>query len=225
MSLVDLLYPWNPTRREDLIRKSQQIQDLMEGNFRATNQLTNVLNKYLGLSFSHISLEKEALVKENCDVLINRIHEIQAEVEKIDQKLKEKLEPELYEKLRDKSLSKHKQSLIPILVEIGLNAAAITFKVISWLIKNKNLLTGIRLSLCLVSQSVWAGIKFSVLLLAFDVIFEAIVGAIERDQLEKALKEYDQALNEFKPASEEYQDKITSVKARLEIMMEDEENE
>lgn len=38
---------------------------------------------HLGLSFSPITVNEKATVKENCEIIIKRIHEIQAEVEKI----------------------------------------------------------------------------------------------------------------------------------------------
>jgi len=105
MSWSDIFYPGNPERRERLIRKHQELLHLMKGNFRATNQLIETLNEHLHLSFSPIALDEKATVKENCEVIIGRIHEIQAEVEKIDQHLKEKLEPKLYEKLLASSLT------------------------------------------------------------------------------------------------------------------------
>ncbi|ROI48985.1 Single-pass membrane and coiled-coil domain-containing protein 3 [Anabarilius grahami] len=48
-----------------------------------------------------------------------------------------------------------------------------------------------------------------------DMIISAIVGYFERDELEKTLKEYETALAEFRPASEQYQDAITEVKIML----------
>ncbi len=100
----DIFYPENPKRREQLIRRSQELQDLMKNNFRATNQLIDAMNKHLNCYFQHIFLNENATLRENCDVMIGCIHKIQAEVERIDKKLKEKLEPTLYEKLRNLSL-------------------------------------------------------------------------------------------------------------------------
>ncbi|XP_052441443.1 single-pass membrane and coiled-coil domain-containing protein 3-like [Carassius gibelio] len=190
MSWSDTFYPANPERREMLIRKNQELQNLMKNNFRATNQLIETLNKHLHLSFSPIDLNEKATVQENCDKIIGCIHEIQAEVEKIDRKLKEKLDPKLYEKLKDMNLSVH--DLTQVVEHIS--------KVLG--------IVGMASSILVVG----------LLFFGVDLIFQAIQGSIERDQLEKSLKEYDDALEEFRPASEKYQDSITYVRVRIEMI-------
>ncbi|XP_048010439.1 single-pass membrane and coiled-coil domain-containing protein 3-like [Megalobrama amblycephala] len=181
----DLFYPDNPKRREELTCKSQQFQDLMENNFRATNQLIDVMNKHLNCSFQHITLNEDASLQENCKVMIECMHKIQAVVEKIDKELKEKLDPTLYEKLLNKSLLPEHFKLVSNVVE---GVCAGTF----------------------------ACVGLGVVFMGIDMIVEAILGSIERDKLEKALKEYDEALKEFKPASEKYQDNITYVRIKIE---------
>ncbi|XP_026119873.1 single-pass membrane and coiled-coil domain-containing protein 3-like [Carassius auratus] len=193
MSWSVIFYPGNPERRERLIRKSQELRELMKNNFRATNQLIEALKEHLGLSFRPVALNEKATVKENCDVIIERIHEIQAEVEKIDQKMKAKLEPTLYEKLKKMSLS----------------------------VPDYQLLSGSVGAVCGVAGSAAviavAAVVVGVLFMGIDMIISAILGGIERDQLERALEEYDRALEEFRPASEKYQDSITYVRMRLEM--------
>jgi len=49
------------------------------------------------------------------------------------------------------------------------------------------------------------------------MIISGILGAIERGELERALEEYDEALEEFRPVSEKYQDSITYIRIRLEM--------
>ncbi len=100
MSLSDLLYPRNPERRENVIRKSQELIDLMKDNFDVTNDLTEIVNKHLYSSFSPITLDEKATVKQNCDVMIERVNQIQAKVEEVDEELKKKLDPNLYESLQ-----------------------------------------------------------------------------------------------------------------------------
>ncbi len=100
MSLSDLLYPRNPERRENVIRKSQELIDLIRSNFDATNDLTEIVNKHLYASFSLITLDEKVTIKQNCDVIIERMNQIQAKVKKTDEKLKKKLEPNLYESLQ-----------------------------------------------------------------------------------------------------------------------------
>ncbi len=100
MALSDWLYPGNPERREKVIRKSQELIDLMRSNFDATNDLTEIVNKHLYASFSLITLDEKATIKQNCDVMTERMNQIQAKVEEVDEELKKKLDPNLYESLQ-----------------------------------------------------------------------------------------------------------------------------
>ncbi|KAK2910795.1 hypothetical protein Q8A67_002928 [Cirrhinus molitorella] len=100
MSLSDVLFHGNPERREKIIRKSQELIELMKSNFEATNSLTEIVNQHLGSSFRPITLNEKATVKENCDVMIKHVNQIQAKVEQVDKELKEKLDPTLYERLQ-----------------------------------------------------------------------------------------------------------------------------
>ncbi|CAM4639735.1 unnamed protein product [Leuciscus chuanchicus] len=223
MSWSNLFFPGNPGRRERLIRKSQEVQELMKNNFRATNQLIEALKKHLGLSFRPVTLNEKATVKENCDVIIGRIHEIQAEVEKIDQQMKKKLEPTLYEKLRNMSLTVHDYSLFSDVVHAVCGVAAFaSIVLVGLLINSGSILTSMMLTFGLIGTGAMASLVVGVLFLGIDMIFGAIQGSIECDQLEKALLEYDKALKEFRPASEKYQDCITCVrkdKSKKEEMM------
>lgn len=220
MSWSDLFYPANPERREKLIRKSQEVQELMKNNFRVTNQLIEVMNKYLGLSFSPIALNEKTTVKENCDVIIQCIHEIQAEVKKIDEKLKEKLEPTLYEKLKNMSLSIPEFELLKsafhAAVGIGGFVSVAAF-LINWLYSNLHVFNDMIEGLDEIGKALFGIVLLGVLFLGIDMIVQAILGSIERDQLESALEEYDKALENFRPASEKYQDQITEVKISLQM--------
>lgn len=219
MSWSDIFYPGNPERREMLIRKNQELQNLMKNNFRATNQLIETLNKHLHLSFSLIALNEKATVQENCDIIIGCIHEIQAEVEKIDRKLKEKLDPKLYEKLKDMNLSVHDLTQVAGHISIALGIVGLASSiVVGWLIMSGRILTNIRLTFARIATGFAAGVVLGVVFIGVDMIVQAIQGSIERDQLEKSLKEYDDALEEFRPASEKYQDSITYVRVRIEMI-------
>ncbi|XP_043085174.1 single-pass membrane and coiled-coil domain-containing protein 3-like isoform X1 [Puntigrus tetrazona] len=218
MSWSDIFYPGNPERRERLIRKTQELRLLMKNNFRATNQLIEALKEHLGLFFRPVILNENATVKQNCDVIIGRIREIQVEVAKIDQRMKEKLEPTLYEKLKNMYLPdyEYKQFSSIISAVCGATGLASTF-LVGWLITNGYILTNVALACGLLATGFMASVVVGVLFMGIDMIVSAILGSIERDQLESALAEYDRALKEFRPASEKYQDNITYVKVRLEI--------
>ncbi|XP_048011687.1 single-pass membrane and coiled-coil domain-containing protein 3-like [Megalobrama amblycephala] len=221
MGWSDIFYPDNPKRREELIRKSQQFQDLMESNFYATNELIDVMNEHLNCSFQHIELNEEASLQKNCNVMIECMHKIQAVVEKIDKELKEKLEPTLYEKLKVLNLSLPPEQLKGLLIAIkavcgveGLKATA----VVSVLINNGDILANLVSKIGKIATGALASVGLAVVFLGIDMIFEAIAGSIERDKLEKALKEYEEALIEFKPASLKYQHNIMKVQVKIEKM-------
>ncbi len=215
----DIFYPDNPKRREQLIRKSQEIQDLMKSNFYATNQLIDVMNKHLCCSFKHISLKEDYTLQANCDVMIGCMHKIQAVVEKIDKELKEKLEPTLYEKLRNLSISPTDFKAVSKAVEAVCGIASVGSTVlVGYLINTGVILASITSTYALIGAGALASVGLAVVFLGIDMIVEAILGSIERDQLNAALEEYDKALEDFRPASEKYQHSIIYVQIKIENM-------
>ncbi|XP_048010421.1 single-pass membrane and coiled-coil domain-containing protein 3-like [Megalobrama amblycephala] len=212
----DLFYPDNPKRREQLIRKSQEFQHVMKSNFEATNELIDVMNDHLSCSLEHIKLNEEASLQENCNVMIECMHKIQAAVEKIDKELKEKLEPTLYEKLQNKSLSTTDFQLISKALKVVCGFATEgSTTLVSLLINKGVILAKITSTFAKIGALTLASVGLGVVFMGVDMIVEAILGSIERDQLEKVLEEYDKALKEFKPASSEYQDSITYVQFKI----------
>ncbi|XP_055062679.1 single-pass membrane and coiled-coil domain-containing protein 3 [Misgurnus anguillicaudatus] len=218
----DLFYPENPKRRERLIRKSQQFFHLIEDNFNATNDLIEVVNKHLKLSLGRVTLNESATVKDNCNVLIQRIREIQAEIWKIDNKLKIKLDPALYEELKNMnlyvplSMATHTQ-----IAKIAIGAGGmVTTAAVCWLIKSEMILASVTTQIGAIASTSIGAVVLGVVFLGVGMIVEAILGSIERDQLESALKEYDEALEEFRPASKQYQKSIMEVRLRIELIKE-----
>ncbi|KAK9976715.1 hypothetical protein ABG768_021920 [Culter alburnus] len=212
----DLFFPNNPKRREQLIRKSQEFQHVMKSNFEATNELIDVMNDHLSCSLEHIKLNEEASLQENCNVMIECMHKVQAEIEKIDKELKEKLEPTLYEKLQNKSLSTTDFQLISKALKVVCGFATEgSTTLVSLLINKGVILAKITSTFAKIGALTLANVGLGVVFMGVDMIVEAILGSIERDQLEKVLEEYDKALKEFKPASLEYQDSITYVQVKI----------
>ncbi len=217
----DIFYPENPKRREQLIRRSQELQDLMKNNFRAANQLIDVMNKYLSCSFEHIALNESTTLRENCDVMIGCMHKIQAVVERIDKKLKEKLEPTLYEKLRNLSLSTTDFKAISKSFEAVCGVPTVGSTVlVGYLIDKGIILTNLTRTYARIGAGTFACVGLAVVFMGINMIVEAIIGKIEGDQLKVALEEYDKALEEFRPASEQYQDNINYVRVKIEIFNE-----
>nr|XP_055074675.1 single-pass membrane and coiled-coil domain-containing protein 3-like [Misgurnus anguillicaudatus] len=220
MNFADFFYPENPKIRETLIRKTQEIAELMKNNFRATNQLIDVLQKHLGLRFNKISLNERATVKANCDVLIQRIREIQDQLEKIDKELMEKLEPDLCEKLKKKDLSIPECAKVSGIlrgIQFGVAFSAISL-VVGSLFQMIPTLASITGTCLVIATGLLGCVVFGVLLMGIDMIFQAILlGGFEHDRLKQALKEYEDALEDFRPASEKYQDSIIEVKLTIQL--------
>lgn len=217
MSLSDLLYPGNPERREKVIRKSQELIALIRNNFEATNCLTEIVNKHLDSSFSPITLDEKATVKENCDVMIGRVNQIQAKVEEVDEKLKKKLEPTLYESLQKMSLQGFSNMSAVAKRAVSLVCQISAAVLVTYLMKNIQILTNITSTCCKVAVGLCATIAIGLLV---DLIVSAIWGHIERGKLEAALAEYDKTLAEFRPASIEYEKAIYKVMGILEFLKE-----
>ncbi|XP_016379519.1 single-pass membrane and coiled-coil domain-containing protein 3-like [Sinocyclocheilus rhinocerous] len=215
MSLGDVLYPGNPERRENVIRRSQELIDLMKSNFEATNSLIEIVNEHLHSSFSPITLNKNATVKENCDVMIERVNQIQAKVEEVDEKLKKELEPTVYEKLQHMSLKDFNKLSAVVKVAIKSVCQIAAAVIVKYLMKNIIILTNITSTCAKVAVGTFASIVLGVLI---DVIVSAIVGHVERANLESALAEYEEALKTFRPASKEYEMAIYEVMFMLKHM-------
>lgn len=216
MALSDLLYPENPRRRQELIHLHRELLDCMSMNFHATNELAGVLNAHLGCTITHIKMRESSTVKENCDIIIRAMREIQCQVQKIDGDMKEKLEPVLYQKLYDikepeleKIAIAHKVFSI-VLGEVTSTAGMVAVKLLS---SNLITITVCKLIslLAQIGASVLGGISITILGLGMEMILHAILGAVERNQLLAAVRSYEEHLAEFKEASEKYQRAIHEV--------------
>ncbi|MBN3312211.1 SMCO3 protein, partial [Atractosteus spatula] len=221
MSWSDAFFD-NSEKREQVIRKNQELRELMKNNFRATNQLIEILNKHLGLNFTLITLNNDATIKENCDVMIKRMDEIRAKIEEIDKVLKEKLDSALYENLRNLSASVKDYKAVSLVVHgvCGLLTFAAPF-VIGWLIKSGRLLTNVTSTCARLCCGSLSSLTFGMLFLAIDIVIQIILGKKENNELIKILKEYDEALKEFRPASEKFQDNLTYVRVKLERILQE----
>ncbi|XP_019370498.1 PREDICTED: single-pass membrane and coiled-coil domain-containing protein 3 [Gavialis gangeticus] len=209
MALSDLLYPDNPKRRQEVIRLHQELLDCMSVNFLATNELIGVLNAHLGCSIAHIQMRKTGTIKENCDIIIQAMGEIQQEVRKIDKEMKEKLDPMLYQKLCDiKEPEVGKIAIAHKVFSIILGEATSTAGLLAVKLIGSNVITNtvskLVTLLAQIGASVLGGIGIAILGLGIDVVLQAILGAVERDQLLASVKSYEDHLAEFKTASEKY---------------------
>ncbi|MEE6513935.1 hypothetical protein FKM82_021812 [Ascaphus truei] len=223
MTLKDLIYPNNPKRRDEVTQLHQQLLDCMAENFQQTNKLILSLNKHLQCQLNPTEMRRSGTIKENCDIFIKSMAEIQQEVQKIDGQLRSLLEPTHYQKLHElKGPETQKIEIAQKVVSVILGKATSTASAIIVKLISSNVTTVIINKLVTllaqISASVLGTVGVAVLGLGIDVIIGAILGAVERDKLEASVKEYETYLAEFKPASESYQEAIVSVTLKLEEM-------
>ncbi|XP_041087640.1 single-pass membrane and coiled-coil domain-containing protein 3-like [Polyodon spathula] len=219
MSWSDMFFPDNPRRREEVVRLSQELLCLMENNFQVTNRLSELLNQEIKTtSLGKISVDKHKSIRENCEVLIGTIRSIQDEVAKMDVKLRERLEPALYQKLHNLTIPISDRINIAGRVLRSAFGILTSSTAVIELINKAATLGRIVISLGRMSTCVVATVTAGVLGLGIDMIASAILGVIERGNLERVIQEYKEGLEDFKPASQQYQDNITDVLATVKFM-------
>ncbi|CAK6443643.1 unnamed protein product [Pipistrellus nathusii] len=216
MAQSDFLYPENPRRREEVHHLHQQLLDCLSDSFRATNELIGVLNMHLGCGLASIEMNRNGTIKENCDTIIQAMMEIQKELQKVDEALKDKLEPTLYRKLQDvKERETEKIAIVQKVISVILGEATSAASAVAVKLVGSNVTTGIINKLVTVLAQIGASllgsIGVAVLGLGIDMVFRAILGAVEKTQLQAAIKSYEKHLVEFKSASKKYHHTITEV--------------
>ncbi|XP_006773315.1 PREDICTED: single-pass membrane and coiled-coil domain-containing protein 3 [Myotis davidii] len=216
MAESDLLYPENPRRREEVHHLHQQLLDCLSESFRATDELIEVLNMHLGCRLASIEMNRNGTIKENCDTIIQAVMKIQKELQKVDEALKDKLEPTLYRKLQDiKERETEKIAIVQKVISVILGEATSAASAVAVKLVGSNVTTGIINKLVTVLAQIGASllgsIGVAVLGLGIDMVFRAILGAVEKTQLQAAIKSYEKHLVEFKSASEKYHHAITEV--------------
>ncbi|EHB13165.1 hypothetical protein GW7_19635 [Heterocephalus glaber] len=224
MAQSDFLYPENPRRRQEVTRLHQQLLDCLSDSFQATNKLIDVLNVHLGCRLASIEMKRDGTIKENCDIIIYAVTKIQKELQKVDEALKDKLEPTLYRKLQDiKERETEKIAIVQKVISVILGEATSAASAVAVKLVGSNITTGIINKLVTVlaqiGTSLLGSIGVAVLGLGIDMIFRAILGAVEKTQLQTAIKSYEKHLVEFKSASEKYNNAIIEVTNTVEYQM------
>ncbi|KAM6214561.1 single-pass membrane and coiled-coil domain-containing protein 3 [Rhynchocyon petersi] len=216
MAEPDFIYPDNPRRRQEVNRLHQQLLDCLSDSFHATNKLIGVLNAHLGCKLTSIGMKRDGTIKENCDVIILTMTKIQKELQKIDEALKDKLEPTLYRKLQDiKERETEKIAIVQKVISVILGDATSMTSAVAVKLIASNVTSGIINKLVKVLAQIGASllgnITVAVISLGIDMIIRAILGAVEKTQLQAAIRSYETHLVEFKSASEKYLHAITEV--------------
>ncbi|XP_012880542.1 PREDICTED: single-pass membrane and coiled-coil domain-containing protein 3 [Dipodomys ordii] len=216
MAQSDFLFPDNPRRRQEVARLHQQLLGCLLDSFQATNELIGVLNTHLGCRLPPIEMRRQGTIKENCDAVIEAVRGIQTELQQVDQALRDKLEPTLYQKLRDvKEKETDKVAIVQkvisaILGEATAAASAVAVRLVGSG-ATEGLLHKLAAALGHIGASLLGSVGVAVLGLGLDLIVRAILGAVEKSQLQAAIKSYEAHLVEFKSASDRYHRAIAEV--------------
>ena len=219
MSWSDLFYPDNPGRRDEVVKLSQKLYDLLTENFRATNDLIDVLNDHMSdAKFSKITFQPEKSITENCELIRNRMREIQNLLDDKDRKLAESLEPDLYRKLADpdirvgmRFLSENRQAVTHIL------GTAIGGLVLNGMKNNAGLNT-IMSNVQRLGAMAYAPVAGFVLLQGIDMIIGAVQGCEVKEKLVEVIDELTDTIKTFEPVSVEYTSAINKVCGYVDLM-------
>ncbi|XP_025931903.1 uncharacterized protein LOC112971068 [Apteryx rowi] len=87
------------SEKERLLRASQDLYDLVCMYISSTNTIFRILNEHLGTNFPIISVKENFSVKENLQLLVNALKEMQVIVETKDKDVQEKISHSLYAKI------------------------------------------------------------------------------------------------------------------------------
>ncbi|XP_066578718.1 single-pass membrane and coiled-coil domain-containing protein 3 isoform X1 [Amia ocellicauda] len=221
MSWSDFFYN-NDARREKLARLGQEVLELMKNNFRATNMLSKALNTHCGCSFQQINLNEKHTVQQNCEVLLSAIGKIQEKVQEIDRQLKDALEPSCYQQLRSLQTPstgdwRKVRNILAGVISIATAASCVA---LIGLVNSGLILSGVVLCIGGIATGALGCLVIGVLGLAIDLILSSFIGAMERDQLEKAIQEHEEVLRDFRPASHKYSETIMRVTVKIEMASE-----
>lgn len=221
MSWSDIFYPGNPGRREEVVRMLTKLSTLMEFNFDATNDLSDMVNTHLNPSppLQHISVDSQATIKTNSETIINQIERIETSVDRVDEELASTLDPSLYRELNDPGVGFRDKVAIAkkaVTSTISIVATAAGVAVVA-AIKAGAILKSIVTAIGVIKASAAASIVIGVIALGIDMIASAIIGSVERGKLDSVIDDLKKALKTFDPASKLYTKTITKVEIRLTI--------
>ncbi|XP_044846642.1 single-pass membrane and coiled-coil domain-containing protein 3-like [Mauremys mutica] len=220
MSWSDILYPDNPVRRERVARLHQELINCIELNFDTTNELIEALNTHCQFKLHRIKMNMNGTIRENCDILLAAIKSIQDILQAIDKRLKRELEPDLYRKLHD--FQEPDATKMQILRNVATVVSGLAGTVaMGFFIKLALsqvvviVLSQTAMVLSIIGASLIGAVAGMIVGVGIDLILSAILGAIERDQLEAKIQELSELVSEFKPASKEYNKAIMKIICKL----------
>ncbi len=230
MAFADILYPGNPKKRREITTKMQRVYVLMEENFRATDDLITFLNANVSPSpcISQIQVDQNATFGVNAQTLIDKIKEVQSEVDKIDKTLSKELDPTVYEQLTSNNTNFRQKLKIFKDIKTGISLTETVATTITALLLGNEVVFAARIVAVIAGLSeilfaTFAGVVVGVFVagaaIVVDTLISAIFGAVERSKLNHLLEEIDGVLAKFEEPSKEYTRKIYEVLGVLRYLL------
>ncbi len=230
MAFADIFYPGNPKKRVEVIADVQRMYVLMDQNFLATDALITFLNANVKPSpnIAGIQVDKNATFGVNAQNLINKMNEVQTQVDKIDKSLSKELDPAIYKEITNSNTNfKQKLDFLKSL-KTGIIATEAVITSIAGFLLIQQVVAAARfvaviagLSEILVASvaGLVVGLFVAGAAIAVDAIISAIVGAVERSKLNHMLDELNGVLTKFEGPSETYSSKIFEVLGVLKYIL------
>jgi len=219
-----LIYPGHSeSQQEEVVRLSTKLKTLIEFTFETTNNLIDMLNDNSGHipPLVHVNLDHTVTVRANLENLIAKMAEIQNVVEKVDKMLGSKLDPGIYRQLKLPDISiKERITLAKKTASAPLGiAVSVEGIVIISAIKSGIILTRIGNAIAVMKSCLIASVVLGMLAMDCNIIASAIIGSVERNNLENAIDHLEKVMEGFEPASKEYSKTFMAVQVQLEILL------
>lgn len=220
MSWADIFYPGNSEMKTRLAQLCGQLNTLLDSCFTAVNHLIDCVEEYLpGQKFEKITMQVSASLRDNCNLIIGRVNEIKNYLEKKEYEVEKLMGTELFNQLMNLDTKFQEKIDIAKKALIGIEGISLTVGGVALVaaIAAGKMLTKVVARLGVIATSTLATIGLAVFGLAIDMIVSAILGAVEKAELEKAVEEYANAVEAFKPAADEFYDNISMVRAMIKL--------
>ena len=209
---------------EEVIKLATKLKTLVEINFKATNELINMLNENAMLNppVENIKVDDKATLKEITATLVACIVQLQQKTERVHATLQNELDPKAYERLLSPDVNLEVKITIAkrqLEASPSVNITTGGLLMIATL-RSRQFLPSAVARFTLVDTQKIAKLPFEILRADAKSIFGAMDVTVKGDALEETVREFDRGLGFFIPATNEYENNIHRMKATLEVHFE-----
>ncbi|KAL3889178.1 hypothetical protein ACJMK2_001529 [Sinanodonta woodiana] len=222
MSWTDILYPGNSDMKIRLASLSGQLYTLVENCFVSVNHLIDSIHQYLpGLKFEKICMNDSKSLADNCNIIIGRVNEINAYVTQKGKDVELLIGTELFKQLSSPDTTFQQKidiakKAVTIITTSGWLVGGV---ILAAMIITGKILTNVVAKIGKLATCFLAFIVLGIFCSAVNMIISAVIGAVEKKKLKKALEEYEDAVKTFKTAANEFCENIMQIRVKLEHTM------